>query len=76
MAEKLLDATGLSCPFPVLKALKALRDMHPGQTLELLSTDPASLQSVPAFCQSAGHELLDCSPLDGGVYRFVIKRVP
>lgn len=76
MAEKLLDATGLGCPFPELKAAKALREMGPGQTLELLSSDPASLENVPAFCQSAGHQLLDSSRIDGGIFRFVIKRAP
>jgi tRNA 2-thiouridine synthesizing protein A len=73
MAEKILDATGLSCPLPVLKARKALREMAPGQTLELLATDPAALDDVPAFCQSAGHELLGSSKIEGNVYRFVIK---
>ena len=73
MAEKMLDATGLSCPLPVLKARKTLRDMEPGQTLELLATDPGALDDVPAFCESAGHELLDATQIEGKVYRFVIK---
>lgn len=73
MAEKMLDATGLSCPLPLLKARKALRAMEPGQTLELLVTDPAALDDVPAFCESAGHELLDTSEVEGNVYRFVIR---
>ena len=73
MAEKILDATGLSCPLPVLKARKALHNMAPGQTLELLSTDPGALYDIPAFCESAGHELLDTSEIEGNVYRFVIK---
>jgi tRNA 2-thiouridine synthesizing protein A len=74
MAEKMLDATGLSCPLPVLKARKALRDMAPGQTLELLATDPGALDEVPAFCDSVGHELLDTSTIEGNIYRFVIKK--
>lgn len=73
MAEKTLDATGLSCPLPILKASKALRSMAPGQTLELLTTDPGALDDVPDFCASAGHELLDTSEIEGNVYRFVIK---
>ena len=73
MAEKMLDVTGLSCPLPVLKARKALREMEPGQTLELLVTDPGALDDIPDFCQSAGHELLDTSKIEGNVYRFVIK---
>jgi tRNA 2-thiouridine synthesizing protein A len=73
MAEKLLDATGLSCPLPVLKARKALRDMAPGQTLEVLVTDPGAVEDFPVFCQSSGHELLESSILEGNLYRFVIK---
>jgi tRNA 2-thiouridine synthesizing protein A len=73
MAEKTLDATGLGCPLPVLKASKALRGMAPGQTLELLVTDPGALDDIPDFCKSAGHELLNTSRIEGNVYRFVIK---
>jgi tRNA 2-thiouridine synthesizing protein A len=73
MAEKMLDVTGLGCPLPVLKARKALREMAPGQTLELLATDPGALDHIPDFCLSAGHELLDTSKIEGDVYRFVIK---
>jgi tRNA 2-thiouridine synthesizing protein A len=73
MAEKTLDATGLSCPLPVLKARKALREMAPGQTLELLATDPGAVEDIPAFCLTAGHELLESSIIDHDMYRFVIK---
>ena len=73
MAEKFLDATGLSCPLPVLKARRVLRDMAPGQTLEVLATDPGALEDFPLFCKSAGHELLDVSIIEGDVCRFVIK---
>jgi tRNA 2-thiouridine synthesizing protein A len=73
MAEKMLDATGLGCPLPVLKARKALREMAPGQTLELLVTDPGALDDIPDFCESAGHELLDTSTIEGNVYRFIIR---
>ena len=74
MAEKLLDATGLGSPFPELKAARVLHSMNPGETLELLSTDPASRENVPALCQSAGHQLLDSSQINGNIFRFVIKR--
>jgi tRNA 2-thiouridine synthesizing protein A len=74
MAEKILDATGLSCPLPILKASKALRAMETGQTLELLANDPSSKDDVPDFCQSAGHQLLETSELERKVYRFVIRK--
>lgn len=49
MAEKILDVTGLSCPLPVLKARRLLREMKPGQTLEVLATDPGALEDFPIF---------------------------
>jgi len=57
-ASRTIDATGLLCPMPVLRAQKALRDMAPGEVLELHTTDPASWNDVPAFCQEAGYSLL------------------
>lgn len=54
-----LDATGLTCPLPVLKARKALIEMQPGDRLELISTDAASALDVPVFCHQAGHALLE-----------------
>jgi tRNA 2-thiouridine synthesizing protein A len=73
MAEKTVDATGLSCPLPVLKARKALRELAPGQTLELLATDPGAVEDIPAFCLSSGHELLESSTINKNMYRFVIR---
>jgi tRNA 2-thiouridine synthesizing protein A len=73
MADLFLDARGLSCPLPVLKARKALRELPPGATLEVLSTDPASVEEFPVFCHSAGHELLDSRRADHA-FCFVIKK--
>lgn len=73
MAQKLLDATGLSCPLPVLKARKTLQAMAPGQTLEVLATDPGAVDDIPHFCDSSGHKLLDSSIIERNVYRFVIQ---
>ena len=54
----ILDATGLLCPLPVLKARKRLKSLQPGQILELLADDPAAVIDVPHFCNEAGHEFL------------------
>jgi tRNA 2-thiouridine synthesizing protein A len=54
-----LDASGLTCPLPVLKARKSLAAMQPGDRLELISTDAASALDVPVFCHQAGHLLLE-----------------
>ena len=72
MADAVLDAKGLNCPLPILKAKKALKDVPSGGTLEVLSTDPGSVADFAAFCRTTGNELLD-SKSDGGVYTFLIK---
>jgi tRNA 2-thiouridine synthesizing protein A len=73
MAEHTLDAKGLNCPLPILKARKALKDVPPGEILEVLSTDPGSVADFQAFCRQTGNELME-STTDESVYRFLIKR--
>ena len=63
--EELIDATGLLCPLPVLKAQKRLRALPAGATLRLLATDPASWVDVPHFCATGGHRLLSAEDRDG-----------
>ena len=74
MANQLLDAKGLNCPLPILKAKKALKDVQTGGTLEVLATDPGSVADFQAFCRTTGNELLE-STQASGVYRFLIKRM-
>lgn len=73
MATETLDAKGLNCPMPVLKAKKAIKKLNGGDSLEILSTDPGSVQDFVSFCRSSGDELLESEEADG-VYRFVIKK--
>jgi tRNA 2-thiouridine synthesizing protein A len=77
MAEeiKIVDARGLVCPLPVLRARKALQGVAKGAAIEVLATDPAALKDFPAFCAESGHALEAQSAADG-VYRFVIRRAP
>jgi tRNA 2-thiouridine synthesizing protein A len=74
MADQLLDAKGLNCPLPILKAKKALKDVPAGGTLEVLATDPGSVADFQAFCRTTGNELVE-STQSGDTYRFLIKRV-
>ena len=53
-----LDASGLTCPLPVLKARKLLIGMRPGEILEVVTTDPMSVVDMPVFCAQAGHTIL------------------
>jgi tRNA 2-thiouridine synthesizing protein A len=73
MAEQVLDAKGLNCPLPILKAKKALKDLPAGVTLRVLATDPGSVADFQAFCRTTGNELLE-SKQDGETYNFLIKR--
>lgn len=73
MSRKTLDATGLLCPLPVLRAARALRRMAPGEVLEVLATDPASRADMPAFCAEAGHILEDINQ-DGDVIAYLIRK--
>ena len=57
--HKELDARGLTCPLPILKAKKALSDMHSGEVLKVLATDPGSLRDFQAFARQTGNDLLD-----------------
>lgn len=74
MADQTLDAKGLNCPLPILKAKKALKGVPAGGTLEIEATDPGSVADFEAFCRTTGNELMESSA-DGGVYRFLIKHV-
>ena len=74
MADQTLDAKGLNCPLPILKARKALKDVPDSGTLEILATDPGSVADFEAFCRQTGNELVEHSE-DEGVYRFLIKKV-
>jgi tRNA 2-thiouridine synthesizing protein A len=74
MADKTLDAKGLNCPLPILRAKKALNEMGAGNTLEILATDPGAVADFQAFCRTTGNELQE-STKDGNVFRFVIKKV-
>lgn len=67
-----LDASGLLCPLPVLKARKRLQAMQPGQVLRMLATDPAAIIDVPHFCAESGHELLQASE-EGDTQIYLIR---
>ena len=72
-ADAHLDAKGLNCPLPILKAKKALKDMASGQILEILATDPGSVADFSAFCRTTGNEEISSSEADG-IYTFNIKK--
>jgi tRNA 2-thiouridine synthesizing protein A len=56
--DRELDARGLNCPLPILRAKKALTDMQSGQVLKIIATDPGSVKDFQAFSKQTGNELL------------------
>jgi tRNA 2-thiouridine synthesizing protein A len=74
MADKTLDARNLNCPLPILKSKRALSDVPVGGILEVLATDNGAPDDFVAFCDSTGNTLVEQATLDGGVYRFLIRR--
>ena len=71
--DRTLDARGLLCPMPVVKAAKEMRSLTPGQVLKVLSTDRGSVADMPAWAEDTGNELLAQSE-EAGVYVFYIRR--
>ena len=74
MADQVLNAKGLNCPLPILRAKKALKDVPMGGTLQVLATDPGAVKDFEAFCRTTGNELMD-SKQDDKVFTFLIKRM-
>ena len=73
IADKELDARGLNCPLPILKAKKALADMTSGQTLKVIATDAGSVRDFQAFAKQTGNELVEQQTV-GSDYVTVLKR--
>lgn len=73
MNEHRLDARGLQCPLPVLRARKALKALGPGDRLVVEATDPGAPRDFAAFCAATGDRLVETSEA-GGLYRIVIEK--
>ncbi|SHE34074.1 tRNA 2-thiouridine synthesizing protein A [Litoreibacter ascidiaceicola] len=68
-----LDALGLLCPLPVLKARKRLQALSSGQVLRVLADDPAALIDMPHFCAEAGHVLVSMTE-DGAHHIYLLRK--
>ncbi|MFN5511626.1 MAG: sulfurtransferase TusA family protein [Burkholderiales bacterium] len=68
-----VDASGLNCPLPILKAKKALAALASGQTLKLVSTDPGSVRDFEAFARQTGNTLI-AQHEQGAGWAFYLRR--
>jgi len=72
-ADRKLDCVGLFCPMPILKTRDAMKGMRMGETLEMLSDDPASEADMKSWTARTGQELLEIEK-NGAVFRFVVRK--
>jgi tRNA 2-thiouridine synthesizing protein A len=72
-ADRTLDCVGLFCPMPILKTRDAMKGMAVGETLEMLSDDPASEADMKSWTARTGQELLEIER-NGAVFRFIVRK--
>jgi tRNA 2-thiouridine synthesizing protein A len=68
-----VDASGLSCPMPILKATQAIKTVNSGELIEILATDPGSVKDFPSWAASTGNALVEQDSANGK-FRFVFRR--
>ena len=71
--DKEFDASGMSCPLPIVKTKKALADMESGQVLRVIATDCGAVKDMQAFADQTGHTLISYTE-EGGKYVFMMKK--
>jgi tRNA 2-thiouridine synthesizing protein A len=72
-ADKTLDAKGLNCPMPLLKAKKGIDALESGQVLEIIGTDEGSKVDLPGWCERVGHSYLGVKE-EANFFKFYIKK--
>lgn len=73
-AKKEVDARGLNCPLPILKAKKALAELQSGDVLKVLATDPGSMRDFQAFARQTGNELVEQQTVGDEFIHFLRRR--
>lgn len=71
--NKEFDASGMSCPLPIVKTKKALADMESGQVLKVIATDTGAVKDMQAFADQTGNTLLSNSE-EGGKFIFFMQK--
>ena len=74
IATKSLDASGKCCPMPMVETNKAIKELAPGDILEIIATDVATRSDIPSWCQRTGNELLGAEENDNVFHYFVRKK--
>jgi tRNA 2-thiouridine synthesizing protein A len=72
-ADHCLDATGLVCPEPLMLVRNRVREMHSGEVLHVVATDPTTERDLTNFCRFMGHTMLS-HELDGTTYHYLLRK--
>jgi tRNA 2-thiouridine synthesizing protein A len=72
-ADEILDCVGLYCPMPIVHTAKKMKELKPGQVLEVLADDPGIEQDMPNWCKTTGNEFLGIEE-DKGVYKVLVRK--
>ncbi|MBN1504719.1 MAG: sulfurtransferase TusA family protein [Candidatus Eisenbacteria bacterium] len=72
-ADATLDCFGLLCPMPIVKTAARMKELEPGQVLEILSTDEGIKEDMPAWCKATGNEFLGVEE-DGDQYKAYVRK--
>lgn len=72
-ADTEVDARGLNCPMPILRAKKGIRELQAGQIMHVIATDPGAANDFPLFCRQSGNELIESST-SNGEHHFYIRK--
>ena len=73
MATTTLDVKGLCCPLPILRARRVVRNLKPGDILEVLTTDLTAPKDFEMFCKSSGYDFVECKDEDS-FFTIVIRK--
>lgn len=68
-----LNLKGMSCPLPIIKTAKAMKELAPGQLVEVFATDPGSVPDFKAWSRATGNPLVETSE-EAGVFHFILKK--
>lgn len=72
--RKTLDVLGLFCPVPILLAAREMQSLRPGDLLEVIGDDPGIREDMPAWCEQAGHRLVELVDEENGKIRSVVEK--
>lgn len=73
--QDVLDIRGKVCPLPVIDVYRHLKEIAPGDTVCVLTSDPSSERNFKAFCRQSGHEIIEAKPQEKGVAIYIRKKM-